>query len=166
MLNDEIGEADHSAELFDAESTLSEATVEAGYDSANSVQGSILNLIMGALIVVGAIIIIILRIFCFKVDCIKNCLLKIWRAIFWNTIIRTLLETYLEMALANLIKMYAINDSSWFELLGSSYSIFILFVLSTFIFIVPILLYKKRNQLKTQDFTSKYGALMQELRTN
>lgn len=165
ILSDEIGEADHS-ENFDPSEKLSDATIEAGYDSTNNMQGSLLNLIMGSVVVLVVIIVVILRIFCFKVECIKAFLSKIWRFFFWNFVIRTILETYLEMSLNNMIKLYALNTETWFETLGSGFSIAILGVMAVFPIFAPIFLKKKRDVLKEPEFISKYGALMQDLRTN
>ena len=159
-LDDEIGEADKSENTFDAEEVLSESTIDAGYDTTNVVQSSFLNLILLSSIIGAVILIILLRLFCFKVAKVKSCLDKIWRMIFWNFIIRTLLETYLEVAIVNMIKIYAINDQSWFETSGSAYCLFILAVLTLFCLFTPVFLHCKRNDFKKPEFIGKYGSLV------
>ena len=165
LIDYEVGEADKSDSKFNAEDVLSDSTIEAGYDSANIVNSNLLNLILLSLVVLVVVIIIILRIFCFKVQWVKNCLIKIWRMIFWNLIIRTVLETYLEVSLVNMIKMYAINDESWFETAGSTYSISILAGMTLFCLLTPVFLIKKQAQFKNGNFISKYGALTQDMKT-
>ena len=163
-LDDEIGEADKSENTFDAEEVLSDSTIDAGYDTTNVVQSSFLNLILLSSIIGTVILIILLRLVCFKVAKVKSCLDKIWRMIFWNFIIRTLLETYLEVAIVNMIKIYAINDQSWFETSGSAYCLFILAVLTLFCLLTPVFLYYKRNDFKKPEFIDKYGSLVQDMR--
>ena len=85
---------------------------------------------------------------------------------FWNLIIRSIIETYLELQVVLLIKTYAINANSWYEVAGSIYAILALTVLTIFSLLVPLFLHCKRDVLSTPDFTSKYGSLVQDLRTN
>ena len=79
-------------------------------------------------------------------------------------IIRFTLEVYLEICLANMIKLYAINDKSWFELTGSTYSIIALSLMVIFCIATPIFLYKKSCEFDDQEFIGKFGALIQDMR--
>ena len=66
IVDEEVGEADQS-ETFDPSTKLSDSTIEAGYDSANVILSSTLNLLILSSAIGVAVIVIILRIFCFKV---------------------------------------------------------------------------------------------------
>ena len=84
-----------------------------------------------------------------------------WRAIFWNFIIRTMLETYLESALTNMIKMYAIDTDSWIDASSSIYSVVTLGLMTLFCLLTPVFLFKKSIEtLKDPDFIAKYGSLI------
>ena len=67
VIDDEVGEADKSDDIFDASMTLSDSTIDAGYDSANAIMNSILNLIVFAVIVAIVLFILVLRVFCGRV---------------------------------------------------------------------------------------------------
>ena len=107
-----------------------------------------------------------MRLACSRFNCVKKCLDYIWRAIFWNFILRTALETFLEFSLVIMIKMYAINAESWFELAGSIFAITVLTLLTLFYVLLPLFLHCKKDVLDEPDFISKYGTLMQDLKTN
>ena len=77
LLSDEVDEGtEEEAEVasFDPSTVLSDSTIDAGYDSVDPVESSLLNKIILVLVVIGAIFLVILRVCCNKVSCIKNCL--------------------------------------------------------------------------------------------
>ena len=65
-LDEEVGEADKSDKTFDASSVLSESTIDAGYDSSNVILNSTLNLVILALTIGIALIVLLLRLLCYK----------------------------------------------------------------------------------------------------
>ena len=160
-----IGEANKSDSIFNVEDHLSESTIEAGYDSADAVLNNIFSLVLVCFIVFCTVVILLLRLLCFKVERVKLCLNSIWRMIFWNFIIRSTMETYLELCLVNMIRMYAINFSSWYEVFGSSYAILILTLLTLFSLLSPVFLLRRRDEFELNDetFIKKFGSLAQEL---
>ena len=85
--------------------------------------------------------------------------------IYWNFIIRSTMETYLGLCLVNMIRMFAINFSSWYEVIGSSYAILILTLLTLFGLLSPVFLFRRRDELELNDLTfiKKFGSLVQEL---
>lgn len=164
VVDEEVGKADHSEESFDLDGILSHSTLEAGYDNANIVLNSTFNLLTVAAIVVFLLLIMALRLLCSRCDRIKGWLTKIWRAIFWNFIIRTMMETYLELVIANMIKMHAVKFQTWFETVGSTIAIVALAILTIFGLTTPIFLYCKRDALKKPEFIAKYGSLTIDLK--
>lgn len=161
----EVGEDDLGDEIFDAESKLSDSTIDAGYDSANSATNNALNLILLSSIICLVILGVILRLLCYKFQRVRNFLQKLKRAIFWNFILRFVLEAYLEISLANLIKLHAISDKTWFEAATSTYSISVLALMALFCLLTPVFLHKKADQLEEPEFVSKYGALTLDMKT-
>ena len=65
-----------------------------------------------------------------------------------------------------MIKMYVINADSWFEVAGSIFAITALTLLTFFYVLLPLFLHCKKDVLNEPDFISKYGTLMQDLKTN
>lgn len=85
---------------------------------------------------------------------------------FWNFVIRLTLEKYLEMSMLLMIKMYAINLESWFEVTGSMFSIVLLTLMTLFNLLVPVFLHCKKSVFKEPEFISKYGSLVADLKVN
>ena len=74
---------------------MSETTIEQGYNNSNVITGNILSLIIIGLVVVVLVILLIMRICCYRINCVKTLIQKIVRKIFWNTLIRYILEASL-----------------------------------------------------------------------
>ena len=140
----EIGDADKS-ESFNYKAVLSDTTIDAGYDGSNVINGTIFNLITMGVIIVVFLILILMRIFCYKFACIKNLFQKLWRKIFWNTFIRSILETSLELCITHMIKLYTLKESNWFESLTSTYSISTLCTIGLLALLLPVFLYCKKS---------------------
>ena len=166
VIDESVGDADLSEKVFDASSNLSDSTIDAGYDSTNILLGCTLNLLIFAMVLLISLLVIILRLVCSRFNWVKQCLQKIWRTMFWNFVIRSTLEKYLEMSLLLMIKMYAINLENWFEVTGSMFSIVVLTLMTLFNLLVPIFLHCKRSAFKEPEFISKYGSLVADLRVN
>ena len=97
LLEDKIGNADQIDKDFEdkAGEVLSETTIEQGYNNSNVITGNILSLIIIGLVVVVLVILLIMRICCYRINCVKTLIQKIVRKIFWNTLIRYILEASL-----------------------------------------------------------------------
>ena len=76
-ISEEVGLADKSETNFDAEAHLSDGIIEAGYDSSNVMLNSILQITMIAAGIVAGILLLLLRVFFYKVKFIKRALLKL-----------------------------------------------------------------------------------------
>ena len=62
-----IGDANKSDSIFNAEDHLSESTIKAGYDNADAVLNNIFSIILLCFIVFSTVVILLLRLLCFKV---------------------------------------------------------------------------------------------------
>ena len=140
-------------------------TIDAGYDQSEVVRSSILNYIMYAVALAAAVFLVLLRIFCWKVSCVKNLMTKIWNKLFFNFFIRSTVETFLELAINNMIKMYALNWADWYQTLDSSIGVGSLVAITVLALFIPVFLTCKRNQLNTDAFKIRYGSLTQDMRT-
>ena len=78
VLTEEIEEEEQNErrlqDEFDPNAFLSEATVDAGYDSVDLFESSLLNKILLASLITCSTLIIVLRICFYRVQCINNCL--------------------------------------------------------------------------------------------
>lgn len=166
MVDIEVGEDDKTEVNFDAEDKLSESTIAAGYEDSNNVLNSLLNLTIICAVLVIAILVTLCTLIFKRVKCCKSCLDRIWRKIFFNFIIRTMLETFLEMAIINMIRMYAVDSSNWYEALGSVIAVGILAICMIFSLLVPVFLYFKRNHLNDESFIAKFGSLTENMNTS
>ena len=154
-----VDEQTESVEEFDAYEVLSESTIEAGYESSNVVTSTILILLILACVIVICVLVVILRIFCFKVKWVNKILRWVWRKIFWNFIIRTVLEMYLELAIKMAIKVYSLHYTNWFETTNSVTSIVSLSLMGAFAVLTPVFLTCKKDQLKSEAFKAKFSSL-------
>ena len=139
--------------------------IEEGIAESNVVENNILNYIVYGACAATLILLVLIRVFCFKFRWVKNCLDKIWRAIIWNMVLRVLIETCMENSVVNMIRMHSINTKTWFESATTALAFTWLIVLGLFGILVPVFLYKKRNSLTSKEFTKKYGSLTENLKT-
>ena len=166
-IDEQVGEADQSEQNYDSQTQarLSKTMIKEGIAESNVVENNILNYIVYGGCAATLIMLVLLRVFCFKFRWVKNCLDKIWRAIIWNMVLRVLIETCMENSVVNMIRMHSINTKTWFESVTTSLAFAWLIVLGLFGILVPLFLYKKRNSLNTKEFTKKYGSLTENLKT-
>ena len=162
-IDEKVGEADVSTDTFNAEKYLSKSMIEAGYGEVNIIVNSAFNYIIYSSVAALIIVLIFLRLFFFKAEKVKKCLIKVWRTIFWNMILRVLIETCMEQSVTNLIRMYSINDETWFETSTSTLAIGWLSVLGLLSIIIPVLLTKNKSKVDSVEFKAKYGSIMQGL---
>ena len=87
-----------------------------------------------------------------KIDAVRNFVNKIWRKIFWNSFIRMVLETSIEIAIASMIKTFGMSISSPLETASSIYTVVSLVVLVGLAFAIPFFLHKKGDALNSEKF--------------
>jgi len=116
--------------------------------------------IMTILIVILIVfLVLVFWLLCRKSQKVRTCLSGIWRKIFWNTIIRSTLETSIEVAIASMVKTYAMNTDTAFEVFSSVFTIYQIALISGLAVGIPIFLHCKRKELKRKQFVAKYGSL-------
>ena len=74
ILDEQIGEADLSEDVFDSTENLSDSTIDAGYDNSNVILNSTLNLLIFLTVLVVTLLVVILRLFCARFNYVKQCL--------------------------------------------------------------------------------------------
>ena len=155
---------DEDEDSFEASDFLSDLTVEAGYDSSDIVSSNMLTyILLGAGVAIG-IILLMMRLCCWKSRRIRSCLIKVHQSIFFNFFLRTTFETVLETSIICMITMHDFDFETGYKLANSSISIASIGGLVVFSLSIPIFLTCKRSQFKTPGFITKYGALIQDLR--
>ena len=101
---------------------------------------------------------------CYKVERVKQYLKKLYRAIFCNFLIRLVLENYFELSIVYLIRMHAIDTSTWYEILGSSMTLVGLALLVSFCLLTPVFLACKSSTINSVAFIAKYGSLIESMK--
>ena len=143
---------------------MSDATIDAGYDSSDPVKGNLLNnIIIGSGVLVG-IVLLAMRMCCYKRQLVRSCMTKVYQKLFFNFFLRTSFEIYLEVTLVYMIKMHDPSFDSDYETFNTSLSIASLSGLFLFSLLIPIFLTCKKDQFKTPGFIIKYGSLIQDMR--
>ena len=112
----------------------------------------------------ATILVLIFRTFCYKVGWVKNCLQKIWRFFFWNFVIRFVVETAIELQISNFVRLMAYRTDSWYETFLSSISICSIAILGIYALLVTPFLQCKKDQIHSEEFKAKYGALTEGLK--
>ena len=163
FIQSEIGDANQSEESFDPKTVLSDSTIQAGFESADVVNGNMLQIVFYSAGVFACLIILIIYLICRKSKTTTDKLVKLRNLFVWNYFIRTLLETAIESSMNAFIRMYFIDTSTWWESLSTSYAFLQLSILTLFGLIVPLFLYKKQSVLTTKAFITRYGALTDQM---
>ena len=105
------------------------------------------------------VLIAILWIICRSCPKVKGWLLIIWRKIFWNTIIRTILESSLGLLLGSMIKTSLLSTDGALQIFYSILTIAFIALIVVLAVTIPIFLYFKNNVLEEKAFIEKYGTL-------
>ena len=124
---------------------MSDATIDAGYDSSDPVKGNIFNYILIGFGVLIGILLLVLRLCFWKSQKVKSCLTKIYQKLFFNFFLRTSFEIYLETSVVYMIKMHDPNFDSFYDTLSTSLSIASISGLLLFSLFIPVFLTCKKN---------------------
>lgn len=95
-----------------------------------------------------------------KFDCVRNLVRKIWRIIFWNTFIRSILETSIEIIIASMIKTLTFSTEDFYQGFSSIYSYFTLVLIGLIAILVPIFLTQNQANLRHKQWNAKFGSLI------
>ena len=116
-------------------------------------------LMMGCVILVLAIIVILLFRFCKPGNKCHTIGRKIKQKIFWNTVLRFVLQSYLKNSLAVLFTISVMNVSTSTGIMNAVASIVLLLVLIVLPIYFAILLHRKRQSLTLEEMKAKIGSL-------
>ena len=86
--------------------------------------------------------------------------------LFWNFFIRLFIETYLDQAMTQSLKINALRWNPWTEFVASSLAIFIMATLVIFPVATWIILLKFKAKLEEKPIESKWGAVYENIRTS
>jgi len=139
--------------------------IEAGYDSADSINGSLLPILFILFNLVCAAFAGLIILICGRFEWVKRTATKLIQRIFWNFYIVTLVETMLESSISSAIRLYVINKDTWWEGASSVYAISQLGLCALLALVIPTFLYYKRNEVTTDAFIRRYGALTDMMST-
>lgn len=138
--------------------------IDAEFGESRVVRSNILFYVAFASVMVLAIVALLIYFSCKCCKCIQTIAEKVWRAVFFNIMLRTVFETQLEVTIKNMIKLLMLNEESTYEKVESSVAIGTLSALFLLAVTIPCFLNCKKDVLETKQFDTKYGSLMQDLR--
>lgn len=106
-----------------------------------------------------AVIITVLRCSLHKNKHVQKVYTAVKKKLFWTTFIRYLLENFIMLCIAYLIKMYSLKWGDSSESATSAYAIFMVLFLLSAPFFAIVFLFKKFDQgvINDEDFREKYG---------
>ena len=131
------------------EKGLSQSLKNAGFTSVNPLANiTVAITFLGAILIIFILASLIYHLFkkCStnpKFAIIGKLYKKLKDKLFWNSLLRSILELYLELIIANMIKLYALNFDDFSEGISSAMAVAACVVLVTFIFFVWRFLFKK-----------------------
>ena len=85
---------------------------------------------------------------------------------FWNFFIRLLIETYLDNAIVNALKLKALMWHPWTECLSSLFAILIVAVLVIYPITSWIMMFKFKTRLNDEELENIFGTAYIEIRTS
>jgi len=86
--------------------------------------------------------------------------------LFWNFFIRVFIETYLDNAISQTLKLKALTWSPWGEFLSSFFAIFIIVIQIVFPIVSWILLLQFKQKLYEEATEHRFGAAYENIRTS
>ena len=123
-------------------------------------------LVLLGVLVVMAIIITLLVKTCKTGSKIYGLFTKIKGKIFWNAILRFILQSYLKIALATTFSLYLASFGTDMEIVNFVLSIAILLILLGMPILFAVVLHKNRNMLSTEELKAKIGSIYLGIRVN
>ena len=108
-----VENVDQGDEEFVAEEILSDSMIDAGYDNADSVNGSMMPFVFIGISFLCALLAYLITLMCKRVERVRSFAAAIVRRLIWNFYITTLLETMLETSISSAIRLYVINKNTW-----------------------------------------------------
>ena len=89
--------------------------------------------------------------------------MKLSKRLYPSALLRYGLEEYITISIAALIKLYALDFSSWFECLSSIFAIALIIVIVIVPFIIWKFLYKNHEHIQEEEFKRNFGTLTEGL---
>ena len=107
-VDEDEGDGDLSQEM-----RLSSSMIEAGYDDADSLNGSMISFVLIGINLLCALLAILIMLVCKRVERVRRFAAAIYKGLFWNFYIVTLLEMSLGSSITSTIRLYVLNKNSW-----------------------------------------------------
>ena len=140
----------------------STTTKEYGYETSNPLKNSALAILLILVILLVVLIVTCLRCSLHKNKHVMTVTTAIKKKLFWTTFIRSTLENFIMLCIANLIKLYSLSWSSFMESATSIYALLIVIFLTACPFAARAFLNKKFDQglIHDETFQQKYGEII------
>ena len=119
-----------------------------------------------AALAAALLIVLLLRLVCFSSAAMKAAATKIKKIVVWNAFIRYWLLEYTTIAIASLLKLYALDFANWYEAAMSGGALAGIVAVAATPFLIGAFLYKKHEQVPTPEFAQKYGSLTADLQVH
>ena len=110
-------------------------------------------------IVILAILVTIIYRKCKKGSKFHTLVMKIRAKIFWNSMLRFVLQSYLKVAIGTLFSIYLINTDTSGDIANTVFAIIVLLILIIFPIFFAIVLHRNRSSLDSQELRDRIGTL-------
>ena len=136
--------------------------INAGFDSADSINGSMLPISFICASLICALTAYLIRRACRGAKFGAKFLKDAQENFFWNFYITTVLETVLEVGFSSAIRIgYFLNTETWWQTANCAYAVFYYSLTIISVLIIPLFLYKNRRILRNEEFEQKFGSLLE-----
>ena len=117
------------------------------------------SIILQVFFFLGLVLLAILCPCCKRIKCVK----KLQSALFWNGLIRLMMEAYLELLLTSILNMKygevdPKKDSTQYAMVLSKVIFSVLTIVPPVLFVIW---WKRREHWNSKDFKAKYGSLLE-----
>jgi hypothetical protein len=127
---------------------------------------------MGVMLVILVVLIFVIALLvlciclCKRCTKIQNLVKKVKAKIFWNSVLRFILQSYLKTTLGCLFAISLMSFGDKNKIINACMSIAMLIALVGFPFLFAVILHKNRGTLNIQEMKDKIGSLYLGMRTN
>ena len=155
------------AEWFTPES---DASGEEGEDGSESKAGVLSN--MGVMLPILMVLLILVSLICVCVRYNKrgsklhNLTMKVKKKVFYNSMLRFVLQSYLKTALGGVFALVLIKFKTGTDILNAVLAIVMMIILASFPIFFAILLHRKRDILSLDETKEQIGSLYLGIRVN
>lgn len=137
-----------------------------GYESSDVILNLQIMFLFILLLIVLPFVLVLLQLICKRSKKCNKCLDWFSQRLFWSTYIRFILESYLELALASILRLKNFSFETGSEAFHSIVAVVFSTLVAVFLVGSTMCLQKNQNRQGNKEFKDKYGELTLGLKSN